>query len=108
MPTIIADAGPLIALIDAADDRQGCWRIWRLVTVPCLRTLCPMPTATKLSPKKPARRRVTKMISLPAIKAVKGSPLVGLEHLIGCVTLPRDSRPRREILRARYLADHNT
>ena len=73
-----------------------------------LRNLCRMPTATKLSPKKPVRRRMKKKISPPAIKAVKGSPLAGLEHLIGCVTLPRDSRSRREILRARYLADHNT
>lgn len=41
-------------------------------------------------------------------KAVAGSPLAGLEHLIGCVSLPRDSRPRRKILRARALADHHT
>ena len=67
-----------------------------------------MPTATKLSPKKPARRRVSKKVDLPVFKAVKGSPLAGLEHLIGCITLPRDPRPRGEILRARYLADHNT
>jgi len=71
-------------------------------------TISTMPTATTLSPKKPARRRVTKKIRVSAFKAVKGSPLAGLEHLIGCVTLPRDPRPRRAILRERYLADHNT
>lgn len=67
-----------------------------------------MPTAVKLSPKKSARRRVKAKAASPAPRAVQGSPLAGLEHLLGCVTLPRDPRPRREILRARYRADHNT
>jgi hypothetical protein len=67
-----------------------------------------MPTATKNRPQKPARRRAVKKVFTHGIKAVPGSPLAGLEHLIGCVSLPRDPRPRREILRARYLADHNT
>jgi hypothetical protein len=46
-----------------------------------------MPTATKLSPKKPARRRVMQEVSAPVPKAVKGSPLAGLDHLVGCVNL---------------------
>lgn len=50
-----------------------------------------MPTAIKLSSKKPARRRVEKKVSLPILKAVKGSPLAGLEPWIGCVTLPASS-----------------
>jgi hypothetical protein len=41
-------------------------------------------------------------------KAVPGSPLFGLEHMVGCVTLPRTPRSRRETLRGRILADHNT
>lgn len=45
---------------------------------------------------------------LKDFKAVAGSPLAGLEHLIGCVSLPRDLRSRREVLRARALADHHT
>ena len=67
-----------------------------------------MPTATLARPKKVATRRATKKVGAFRIKAVPGSPLAGLEHLIGCVSLPRDPRTRREILRARYLADHNT
>lgn len=66
-----------------------------------------MPTATKTRPQKLVRRGVKKVVA-HGIKAVPGSPLAGLEHLIGCVSLGRDSRPRREILRARYVADHNT
>ena len=41
-------------------------------------------------------------------KAVPGSPLFGLEHMVGCVTLPRTPRSRHETLRGRILADHNT
>ncbi len=69
-----------------------------------------MPTATKLSPKKPARKVAVAKKKLPAhgIKAAPGNPFAGLEHLFGCVSLPPDPRPRSEILRARYLADHNT
>lgn len=67
-----------------------------------------MHTATLARPKKVTARRAAKKVGAFSIKAVPGSPLAGLEHLIGCVSLPRDPRPRREILRARYLADHNT
>gem|GEM_PF-6920178 len=67
-----------------------------------------MPTVTVISPKKIVRRRAKKKVSALRIKAEPGSALAGLEHLIGCASLPRDLRPRREILRARYLADHNT
>lgn len=67
-----------------------------------------MPTATPARPKKVAARRATKNVGAFSIKAVPDSPLAGLEHMIGCVSLPRDPRPRRESLRARYLADHNT
>ena len=67
-----------------------------------------MPSAAAAKPKKVAVRRGTKKDAARGIKAVPGSPLAGLEHLIGCIALPRDPRPRREILRARYLADHNT
>lgn len=63
-----------------------------------------MPTATKTLTRKPVRRRVTKKAAAHGIKAVPGSPLAGLEHLIGCISLPRDPRSRREIFRARYLA----
>jgi hypothetical protein len=42
------------------------------------------------------------------IKAAPGNPFAGLEPVIGSLALPRDPRPPREILRARYLADHNT
>ena len=66
-----------------------------------------MPT---VATKKPAARPVRKPAARrrPCLKAVAGSPLAGIEHMVGCVTLPRDPRPRREILRARILADHNT
>jgi hypothetical protein len=49
-----------------------------------------MPTATSVRPKKVATRRATKKGFAHGIKAVPGSPLAGLEHLIGCVALPRD------------------
>jgi hypothetical protein len=58
--------------------------------------------------KKPVRRAAAKKRPAHGIKAVPGSLLAGLDHLIGCMALPPDSRPRREILRARYLADHDT
>ncbi len=83
-------------------------RTCRLVTAADFSTVYRMPTATKLSPKKPARRRVTKKLPAHGIKAAPGNPFAGLEHLFGCVSLPPDPRPRSEILRARYLADHNT
>jgi hypothetical protein len=67
-----------------------------------------MPTATPARPKKAATRRATKKASAHGIKAVPGNPFAGLEHVFGSIALPRDPRPRREILRARYLADHNT
>ena len=71
-------------------------------------TVCDMPTATKTHPQKAPRRRAMKKVFAHGIKAVPGSPFAGLEHYFGCVSLPHDPRPRREILRARYLADHNT
>jgi len=67
-----------------------------------------MPNATAARPKIGGVRRVTKKATMRGIKAVPGSPLAGLEHLIGCVTSPRARRSRQAILRARYLADHNT
>ncbi len=68
-----------------------------------------MPTATTSGKtKRVVPRRRTDKATRAAIKAVPGSPLAGLEHVIGSVALPVDPRPRREILRARYLADHNT
>lgn len=67
-----------------------------------------MPTATPARPKKVATRRARKKVGAFTIRAVPGSPLAGLEHMIGCVSLPRDPRPRSEIPRARYLADHHT
>lgn len=67
-----------------------------------------MPTATKPSPKKPARRSVAKKPPAHGIKAAPGNPFAGLEHVIGSIALPPDPRPPREIIRARILADHNT
>ncbi len=67
-----------------------------------------MPSATKSRPVKSARRRKAKPVSAHGIKAAPGNVFAGLEQYFGCVSLPRDPRPRREILRARYLADHNT
>jgi hypothetical protein len=67
-----------------------------------------MPTVTAARPKKIVRRRVTKETSAHGIKAVPGNPFAGLEHVFGSIALPRDPRPRREIIRARILADHNT
>lgn len=86
------------------------WRIWRLVTVPGLRALFPMPTATKLSPKKPARKVAGAKKKLPAhgIKAAPGNPFAGLKHVIGSITLPPEPRSPREIIRARILADYYT
>lgn len=66
------------------------------------------PTTTIVRPKKIVPRRVTKKTSAHGIKAVPGNPFAGLEHVFGSIALPRDPRPRREILRARYFADHNT
>lgn len=74
----------------------------------CSNTVLAMPTATKLSPKKPARRRVTKELPAHGIKAAPGNPFAGLEHVIGSIALPPDPRSPREIIRARILADHNT
>lgn len=65
----------------------------------------PAVVAKKKSVRKGA---VSRQKTHTAIKAVPGSPLFGLEHMIGCVTLPRTPRSRRETLRARILADHNT
>ncbi len=68
-----------------------------------------MPTATTAIRKKIVRRRpATKKASTHGIKAAPGNPFAGLEHVIGSVALPVDPRPRRESLRTRYLADHNT
>lgn len=69
-----------------------------------------MPTVTKLSPKKPARRASAAKKKHPAhgIKAAPGNPFAGLEHVIGSIALPPDPRTPREIIRARILADHNT
>jgi len=71
-------------------------------------TMVDMPAATKTSLRKIVRRRAKAKVFAHGVTAVPGSPLAGLEHLIGCVSLPRDPRSRREILRARYRADHNT
>jgi hypothetical protein len=69
-----------------------------------------MPTATKLSLKKPARKVAGAKKKFPAhgIKAAPGNPFAGLEHVFGSIALPPDPRPPREIIRARILADHNT
>lgn len=69
-----------------------------------------MPTATKLSAKKPARKvaGARKKIPTHGIKAAPGNPFAGLEHVIGSIALPPDPRTPREIIRARILADHNT
>ncbi len=69
-----------------------------------------MPTATKLSPRKPARKGAGAKKKTPThgIKAAPGNPFAGLEHVIGSIALPPDPRPPREIIRARILADHNT
>jgi hypothetical protein len=67
-----------------------------------------MPTVTAARQKKTVRRRVTRKTSAHGIKAVPGNPFAGLEHVFGSIALPRDSRPRSEIIRARILADHNT
>lgn len=79
-----------------------------LVIPPKLASLLPMPTALKSPRKRAVSRRRSMSTGLKDFKAVAGSPLAGLEHLIGCVSLPRDSRSRREVLRARALADHHT
>jgi len=70
--------------------------------------ICDMRTMGKNLPLKPARHRVTDPVSTHGIKAVPGNPFVGLEHYFGSVSLRRDRRSRRTILRARYRADHNT
>lgn len=67
-----------------------------------------MPTVTKTRPRKPGRRRATQKVFAHGIKAAPGNPFAGLEPVIGSLALPRDPRPPREIIRARYLADHNT
>jgi len=67
-----------------------------------------MHTATLVRPKKVATRRATQNVFAHGIKAAPGNPFAGLEPVIGSLALPRDPRPPREILRARYLADHNT
>ena len=76
-------------------------------TVPSFPT-APMPTTTIVRQKKIVRRRVTKETSAHGIKALPGDPFAGSEHVFGSIALPRDPRTRREILRARYFADHNT
>lgn len=67
-----------------------------------------MPFATVARPKKIATRRAAKKVFAHDIKAVTGNPFAGLEHFFGSIALPRDPRTPREILSARYLADHNT
>ena len=67
-----------------------------------------MHTTTLAGPKKVATRRTTKNVFAHGIKAAPGNPFAGLEPVIGSLALPRDPRPPREIIRARYLADHNT
>jgi hypothetical protein len=67
-----------------------------------------MPTVPKTRPRKPVRSRAKKNNFVHGIKAMPGSPLAGVEYLIGSVSLPRDPRPPRKIIRARILADHNT
>jgi hypothetical protein len=67
-----------------------------------------MPIVTVARPKKIVRRRVTTKTSAHGIKAVPGNPFSGLEHVFGSIALPRDPRPRSEIIRARIIADHNT
>jgi hypothetical protein len=69
--------------------------------------VCGMPSAAKTSRQNVSHPR-TKKPGERKFKAVPGSPLAGLEHLIGAISLPRDPRPRREVIRARILADHNT
>jgi hypothetical protein len=73
-----------------------------------LSTVLRMPTATKLSSKKPVRQRATKKLPAHGIKAAPGNPFAGLEHIFGSIALPPDPRSPREIIRARILADHNT
>ena len=97
---VVAEQAPL--------SRAGNILFSLLITAGDANTVPSMPTATLVTPKKTVRRRTTKNVTAFKIKAVPGSPLAGLEHMIGCVSLPRDPRPRSEILRARYLADHNT
>ena len=63
-----------------------------------------MPTATKLSSKKPARKRAAKQLPAHGIKAAPGNPFAGLEHVLGSIALPPDPRPPREIIPARILA----
>lgn len=67
-----------------------------------------MPTAPSTKAKKVGARRVTKKQPTHRIKAAPGNPFAGLEHVFGSIALPRDSRPAREIIRARILADHHT
>ena len=84
------------------------WSACRLVTLPAPCTVSRMSTATKLSSKKPARKRAAKKLPAHGIKAAPGNPFAGLEHVFGSIALPPDPRPPREIIRARILADHNT
>jgi hypothetical protein len=67
-----------------------------------------MPAATLVRPKKVATRRATKNVFPHGIKPAPGNRFAGLEPVIGSLALPRDPRPPREIIRARYRADHNT
>ncbi len=101
-------AGKLPIDLKGRAHRLRAWRTCRLVTGASLRTVFRMPTATKLSLKKPARKLAKKKLPAHGIKAAPGNPFAGLEHVIGSIALPPDPRPPREIIRARILADHNT
>ena len=60
---------------------------------------------TARSPRKPSsRRRVETLPPAPA------SPLYGLEHTIGCVSIgaPSDKATRRRVMRARIYADNHS
>ena len=80
----------------------------RLVTAADANTVSFMPATTLARPKKDATHRATKKFFAHGIKAAPGNPFAGLEPFFGSIALPRDPRTPREILRAHYLADHNT
>ncbi|EIQ00052.1 hypothetical protein OpiT1DRAFT_04589 [Opitutaceae bacterium TAV1] len=64
-----------------------------------------MSTATLSKPSRKSARKPARAIGK---KAMPGSPLVGLEHLVGCVSLPPTSLTPREKIRARLAAKHNS
>lgn len=62
-----------------------------------------MSTTLKTEPR--PRKRAAR-----SLKAVKGSPIAGLEHLVGCVSIdiPPSAAERRARLHDHIRADHNT